>query len=116
MTEVEGVCDRVAILHRGRLRAIGRLDELLIQSDKMAAVAKLGRDDQALLTEQFPDVKLNESGRANLDLPKAEVNRFLDFVTHHQGELISLTPSRLSLEEYYFRVVCQADKDDGVTK
>ena len=34
LADVEDVCDRIAILHRGKLREMGRVDELLVSSQR----------------------------------------------------------------------------------
>jgi ABC-2 type transport system ATP-binding protein len=110
LTEVERVCDRVAIIDRGRVLEAGRLDELLgepavrvqvtdLPSDGAATLAEFGpltRDGDWLTIrpvdpERIPDVvaaivrrggrvRAVDAGRSSLE------ERFLALLTHGSGE------------------------------
>jgi ABC-2 type transport system ATP-binding protein len=49
LADVEDVCDRIAILHQGALREVGRVDELLRADDRVAV--ELRAPDEALLAQ-----------------------------------------------------------------
>ncbi|MFW5845306.1 MAG: ABC transporter ATP-binding protein [Planctomycetota bacterium] len=85
LADVEDVCDRIAILHQGRLRESGRVDELLTQGDRrvftlsdpdedlLAAVRAAAGD--RLIGEERPRERLEEHFRrivAGAEAPVAE--------------------------------------------
>ncbi|PAA72003.1 hypothetical protein BOX15_Mlig007002g1, partial [Macrostomum lignano] len=76
MEEVEGVCDRVAILIGGRLRAIGSMDELKEQLGRSFTLTVRGsRDDKEQLTKYlqnaFPNAecKMSAAGVSEYAVP-----------------------------------------------
>ncbi len=78
LADVEDVCDRIAIIHRGRLRALGRVDELLEMRGRV----------------RFTTRELSDSERA-------EIERILKEVA---GEVIVDRP-RERLESLFLRVI-----------
>ncbi len=46
LADVEDVCDRLAILHNGQLKACGRVDELLMSEDRTVVEIKAGEESQ----------------------------------------------------------------------
>ena len=111
MAEVEAVCDRVGILHSGRLRAVGRLDELLLKPDTVQVCVELEPEARTLLASQF-GLEVGED--CSFHLARTEVDGLLEFVRQHQGHLVSLAPCQISLEEFYIDTVRKANREDGV--
>ncbi|MDD4278216.1 MAG: ABC transporter ATP-binding protein [Candidatus Sumerlaeales bacterium] len=107
LSDAEMICDKVAILNKGELVACGELKELL--SNKV-------RDYEAVVTEISPagvdklkkfatNVVFHES-EVLLRLNSEEAVRvLLQTVAAGDGRLISLTPRRDSLEEFFIRKV-----------
>ena len=58
MSEVERLCDRVGIVHRGRLRAVGTLEELRERTSREYLeeifMALVGHDEEAVRSERAP--------------------------------------------------------------
>lgn len=84
MEEIEAVCQRVAIVDRGRLLMQGTLDELL-DGDQIEMSIKVGR-----LT---PELTIRLGGLATIDTNDGEVNRILIHATVQQDK--SLQPRQL---------------------
>jgi len=89
LTQIEEICDRVAILHRGRLLAEGSLDELLGRCDR-----------QALVVDSLPAVELaafrewlGERGGTlyGVERPAARLDRFF-LQTLEQAERATAAP------------------------
>jgi len=108
LPDVEMICDRVGILVKGRLRAVGAVHELVgtsavksveivvegIAPTGVQGVERLGgkvmkRGDQVL-------IRLDDD---------AQVNAVLDLIRQHRGRLISLVPHKRSLEDLFLKEV-----------
>lgn len=96
LSDVEQVCDRVGILVKGRLKAQGRLDELLAQHVRYVEViagGPAGSDVQP--------VRVSEAGlhfhAPDLDVANALVKR----IHEAGGHVVEFNPIRESLEEYF---------------
>ena len=74
LTQIEEICDRVAILHRGRLLAEGSLDELLGRSARQALVVEHFSAEELAAFRQW----LGERGGTlyGVERPAARLDRF----------------------------------------
>ena len=113
--EVEQLCDRVAIIDRGRLLYEGGVDELT--RDGQTFRLRVDRADEAhRLLAGDPSIGVSPDGEGTLRLKiagerVAHVNSLL--VTH--GFLVSeLSPQRETLEDVYFRLLRESARGDGV--
>ncbi len=88
LSQIEEICDRVAVLHRGRLLAEGSLDELLGRNER-----------QALVIDQLPEAELAAlrawlAARGGVvhgvERPAARLDRFfLDTLERAERELVA---------------------------
>jgi ABC-2 type transport system ATP-binding protein len=105
LSDVEALCDEVAILRKGKLAATGRLDDLLAAQaenqvfevnlrgiDAGALSAKLGESYEMSNTPSGVSVRLNDEKTIDSVLSAARVAG---------GSLISVTPVKQSLEELF---------------
>lgn len=108
--EVEQVCDRVAILSRGRLVVTGRVSELL--RERGAQRIRTTDDDQALRVLRGQDwiarVTPSDGQLVVEALPEraADITRVLAAAGVYVTEMV---PARLSLERYFLEVTGQAE-------
>jgi ABC-2 type transport system ATP-binding protein len=100
LSDAEALCDRVAVLHKGELRGVGVVQDLLARfSGKveiiwdgpaaMAAVQALGSECHST----------GDSIRAVL--PQEQLDAAIDAIRRARGRLMSVTPVRASLEDYF---------------
>jgi len=107
LTDVEAMCDRVAILNRGRLVESGRLSEILkMRSNEIEAVVS-GVNDETLAA--FREIALEvaptpEGARARLESDR-DIARLLEAIRQANGRLVSVNPARESLEDIFMREV-----------
>ena len=92
LAQIEGLCDRVAILHRGKLVCVGRIDDLVEEKDAESLVV------QGLTAE----------GRTAVETE----------IRAQGGRLARVEKSRLSLDAYFLKEVHereneQANKQEG---
>jgi len=107
LPDVEAVCDRVAILNKGRLQEVGALEDML----------KVGIEGHEVILSGWTADILEEirpwceevrcmGNRLRLRIGRRErLEGLLSFVYSHKLELISINPIRPSLEEYFQQVV-----------
>lgn len=112
LSEVEMVCDRVAIIDRGRVVREGALDELL--KSQLEIVMRIGGLNEAMLAElRTHTTSLSADTyvvRASV-IDEEVVPRLAATVVRHGGYLYELTPHRSSLEDLFVRVI----EDGGKT-
>jgi ABC-2 type transport system ATP-binding protein len=109
LSDIEVLCDRVAILRQGKLAATGKLDELLAQSGETQTFEMniSGIAAEALAREIAPlvgAVVTATVGGAHVRVDKeADVDKVLPAVRKLGGRLISVQPVGLSLEELFVK-------------
>lgn len=106
LSDVEMICDRVAILVRGRLKAIGPLEELLGGYVKAVEVTVKGlRGDVLQEVEAMAEKVLRKDDTLLIFLKGEEdTARLIDLVRKNGGRIYSIIPQRLSLEEYFMKI------------
>lgn len=85
LAQIEGLCDRVAILHRGKLVREGRVDDLVEDKDTESLVVK----------------GLSAEGRAAVEAT----------IAAQGGELSRVEKPRLSLDAYFLKEVHQRESE-----
>ncbi|MGI5836910.1 MAG: ATP-binding cassette domain-containing protein [Chloroflexota bacterium] len=106
LSEVEMVCDRVAIIDHGRVIATGRLQELLGAGLEIEVEAE-GVTPEAMdeLRKLSPSVE-SKDGRVQLRLSDREsIPLVAETLIRHGGKLYSLNRRRGSLEELFIKTV-----------
>src|SRR5207248_2657713 len=106
LSEVESVCDRVAIVDRGRIVRRGALAELLQES--LALDLALGSCDEATLRliEEYGAIQAPEERnlRVRLDILD-DVPRLVDALVRAGVAVYGVTPHRRSLEDVFLGAV-----------
>jgi ABC-2 type transport system ATP-binding protein len=97
LSDVERICDRVAILAKGELIAIGSMAELLGQADRYRVVVQGGRPD--ILRQRVVGLQFQEGYW--IGHLQGEAQDFLASLRLMNAQLISIQLARPSLEEYF---------------
>jgi len=101
LSDVELICDRIGILHKGELIAIGTLNELL-GSDQSFQVSGHG-GTTAQLQAWVKDLEFqNHTWHGTL---VGEAESFLKFLAEINANLVSMNLSRQTLEEFFIAQV-----------
>jgi ABC-2 type transport system ATP-binding protein len=87
LADVQDVCDRIAILHQGELKELGRVDSLLTVADVTQIRAK----------------RLS---------PECQ-NEIRQVIERHQGELVSVEHPTTTLEELFLSIVRDSEARPG---
>ena len=107
LSEVEQICDRVAILAQGELICTGSLDELLGQANTYHVIGQGG--DLNLLNKWVSQLKFDQDGSWYGQL-KVEPDDFLKSLHSMGGKIIAMNLSRPSLEEFFVQQITSAQK------
>jgi ABC-2 type transport system ATP-binding protein len=87
LADMQDICDRIAILHRGELKEIGKVSDLLTVQD-------------------ITQIKTR-------DLPRAALDEITDVIKRHGGELVAVDHPTTTLEELFLRIVRESDLHPG---
>jgi ABC-2 type transport system ATP-binding protein len=104
LSEVELVCDRIAIVVGGRLMRLGRTADLLHSSEQMR-IAFRGVPRGAI-----PGA-VAEGGALELLAARSELQPALYQIWHAGGEVLSVNPAQRSLEELFLEVTREAEAE-----
>jgi ABC-2 type transport system ATP-binding protein len=100
LSEVELVCDRVAVLHRGRLARMGRTADLLRAGEQTEIVAR------AIAVAEFEGATARD-GVVTFSVPAHTQRAALEKVWNLGGEVVSVNPVRRSLEQIFLEVTAE---------
>jgi ABC-2 type transport system ATP-binding protein len=107
LSDIEVLCDRVAILKKGKLGHIGRLDDLRQQKAKdglveiVATATNAERLKAQLLDRERFLITETASGVSICAPQESDVDEVLAALRKAEGKLVSVQPMRQSLEELF---------------
>ncbi len=108
LPDVEMICDRVGILVKGRLQAVGAVSELVGASSVTSV---------EIVVDGLPDAGVQEAERLGATVVRrgvqvlitvgdeGKVPPLLEAIRRHDGRLISLIPHKRSLEDLFLKEV-----------
>ncbi len=108
LPDVEMICDRVGILVKGRLRAVGAVHELVgAAAVTSVEVVVEGVAEAGVREVERLGVRVVRSGNQVLIglNDKGRVDEVLELVRRHGGKLVSLVPHKRSLEDLFLKEV-----------
>ncbi len=110
LSDAEALCDRVAIIHQGKLRGVGAVEELTAGVTAQVEIVWAGTSIPASLRALGADCHVaGDTVRAVLGAGHQDV--VLETLKSEKLRLISVIPVRTSLEEYF---VAQLGTDTSV--
>ncbi len=109
LSDIEALCDNVAILRGGKLAATGNLDELLTTSGEtqIFEINVKGISANVLwneIKEIGGAVVYSKPSGANINVTdEKDIDRILPIIRRNKGKLVSVQPIRQSLEELFVK-------------
>lgn len=108
LADAEALCDRVAVLHRGELRGVGVVADLLAETRGQREFIWEGA--ASALASLTSNVKVTaDVARAIVDAAQADAA--IDAIRSAGGRLKSLTPVHGALEDYFLKHTDAAEAD-----
>src|SRR5712692_5241717 len=100
LSDAEALCDRVAIIHQGELRGVGAVADLT--SSVQGKVEVIWQGTQVPASMKALGVECHVTGdTVRAVLSEAQQDAAIDALRRERIRLISITPVRTSLEEYF---------------
>jgi ABC-2 type transport system ATP-binding protein len=109
LSDIEVLCDNVAILRQGRLAATGKLDDLLAQSGETQTfeihVSGISAESLSKEVSQISGAEIHVTPTgARVDVAnETDVDKILPVIRSLNGRLVSVQPVRQSLEELFVK-------------
>lgn len=107
LSEVEQICDRIAILSQGELVCSGSLDELLGTANTYHIKGQGG--DLEVINKRILNLKLEQDGSWRGQL-QGDPYDFLALLHHMSAKIIAMNLSRPSLEEFFLQQISSTRK------
>lgn len=103
--DVEMVCDRVGILNKGKMVAVGKIDELIGTGSKFTEITITGLSREGLEELGKLGLETKQLGDKLLLTVEGEekVDQAVDLIKGRGGRLISLIPHKETLEEIFIK-------------
>jgi ABC-2 type transport system ATP-binding protein len=114
LSDAEALCDRVGVIHQGELRGVGAIVDLTSQTQGRIEIIFYAARVPAALTQLGAEARVS-GNIVNAVLPEKQQDAALEILRRERLKLISLTPVRRSLEEYYIQNMrpIEGPKEEG---
>lgn len=110
LSDAETLCDRVAVLNHGELRGIGVVADLAREVTGDVEISWVGGTAQATL--ESLGAKIHAAGDAfRAVLPEMKQDAAMDSIRRAGARLISVTPVRATLEDYFLEKLQQTPQE-----
>ena len=107
LNDVETICDRVAVLNRGRLAGSGLLNELFQRETSHVEMLVSGLGQATLAQLIGPGIPVRQSGSTWIvELqPDAELGSIVTRIEQSAGKVLAVNAVRQTMEDYFFKLV-----------
>ena len=112
LSDAEALCDRVAIIYQGELRGVGAVADLMSQAQRKVEIIFCSPKVPPELTTLGDEARVS-GDMVNAVLDEEKQDAALEILRREQIRLISLTPVRSSLEEYYVQKLRPRENGKG---
>jgi ABC-2 type transport system ATP-binding protein len=113
LSEVEMVCDEVAIMNKGKIVVQGPVDQLTnIGLSYRIQTSPLAESAREKLRTAFAKLAL-QNGHIDVSVKDhAELNQLIDYLRQNHAEIHAVVPQRRTLEESFFAAIQGATSGD----
>ncbi len=108
LDDVQRVCSRISIIHAGKLRVTGRIDELTAGEKVEIQADGISNGVVAKLKELVGAVEENNNIVRIASTDTDKVSDIIDLIRGAKGRIISIEPHRRTLEEVFVETVMKA--------
>lgn len=112
LSDAEALCDRVAIIYKGELRGVGAVEDLTSTVQGKVDVVWQGTQVPASIKALGAECHVT-GDTVRAVIPESQQDAAIDTLRRERLRLISLTPVRTSLEQYFVEKTRKADSTAG---
>ena len=114
LSDVEMLCDRVAVIVHGRIRYEGHIEQFLDEGDRMSelVISGIAPEVAQRLEEDLGGELRGHGDRIAVRLRDKDSNDAIQLVLSSGADVISLNPERASLEDIFMTAVEEGELDD----
>ncbi len=109
LSDAESLCDRVAIIHKGRLRGVGAVEDLTSTVQGRVEVVWHGTEIPAAMKALTSDCHVS-GDRVRAVINEKQQDMAIDALRRERLRLIAITPVRTSLETYFMEKLQQVEE------
>ena len=102
LADAEALCDRVAVLNRGELRDVGVVADLTAEVGGKVEIVWEGAGATAAIQALGGECHTT-ANLVRVRLPENKLDAAIDAIRRAQGRLVSVTPVRATLEDYFLQ-------------
>ena len=106
LSEVELICDHIAVLNRGRLVRTGRPAELLESSEEVEIFAR------GIPVASFPSAEAEPENRIRILVRASEQRSTIERIWSLGGEIVSVSSRKRSLEDLFLELTSSGSSHD----
>jgi ABC-2 type transport system ATP-binding protein len=114
LSDAEALCDRVAVIHLGELRAVGAVADLTSGVRGQVELVWQGTAVPSSMKALGADCRVT-GDTVRAVVPEESQDLAIDAIRRERLRLISVVPVRTTLEQYFVEKLKTADKKVGVT-
>ena len=117
LSDVEMVCDRVAVIVHGKIRYQGRIEDFLDERSRKSEIVVSGIAPEVAqrLEEEMGGELRGHGERIAVRLPDKDVSDALRLVLASGADVVSVTPQRASLENIFMTAVNEDASESKAT-
>jgi ABC-2 type transport system ATP-binding protein len=104
LSDAEMLCDRVAVLAGGKLQGVGAPGDIVSMAVHAMEILFEGREGREL-PRSLAERAVRLGGRYRVEVPEEELYGALEQLRCCQARILSVTPVRPTLEDYFLRLV-----------
>ena len=104
LSDAEMLCDRVAVLHQGKLQGVGAPEEIVSLEVRAMEILFELRGGAPLPT-RLAKSATRTGGRYRIEVPEAELFDAIEQLRGCDARILSVSPVRPTLEDYFMRLV-----------
>lgn len=104
LQDMEMMVDRVGIIMNGEIKKQGKLSDLISHSVRYYEIVFSGIDEKTLREQQVKYVLQDTDYIVKLETNE-ETNQCIEWITKHQGKILSVTPVKMTLEDIFIEEI-----------
>jgi ABC-2 type transport system ATP-binding protein len=112
LSDAEALCDRVAIIHKGELKGVGKVADLTSTVQGKADLVWQGTQVPASMKALGAECHVS-GDTVRAVIPETQQDAAIDALRRERLRLISITPVRISLEQYFVEKLGRAETATG---